>query len=146
VYQAEVAGSKTSIGAEGYARKLRWAIEEYRTAIDGDWKNRVNRTQAKEQNALRLRLAQVGLLPYWTAVEKNLSLLMRHIEAIGTDYAIPTRDLWRKMLASAARDAYCKACGRETPRHVRAFAKGWDKLIGKKDEPQNNNETKEDAA
>lgn len=128
VYQAEV------LEAEGYSRKLRWAIENYRTSMDNDWNPRVRRTKAKEQNALKDRLAQAAFLSYWTTIEKNLPLLMAHIEAIGTDEAIPTREVWRKGLGSAARDAYRTACGQETPRQMRAFAKGWRKLMEKKKE------------
>lgn len=139
VYQAEV------IGAEGYSRKLRWAIEDYRITIDNDWKPRVKRTQAKEQNALKDRLAQTGFLSYWTAVENNLRLLMNHIGAIGSDAAMPTREAWRKMLFAAASDAYRSACGQETPRQMRAFAKGWQKLSATKDEPESDsNKTKEE--
>jgi len=138
IYQAEV------IYAESYSRKLRWAIEDYRTAVDIDWRPRVQRTQAKEQNALKDRLAQTALLSYWTAVEKNLPLLMAHIEAIGTDSAVPTREAWRKMLFSSTCDAYRVACGQETPRQLRAFAKGWQKLTAKRDEPESDiNETTE---
>jgi CRISPR system Cascade subunit CasA len=128
IYSAEVeAGEKASW-------KLRSAVETYRTAIDADWTPRVNRTQAKNQGKLRNRLAETALLSYWTAVEKNLSLLMAHINAIGTDAAIPTRDSWRKMLFSTACDAYRIACGQETPRQIRAFAKGWQRLTVTKNE------------
>lgn len=127
-YQTEVIGEKKVIGAEGYSRKLRWAIETYRSTIDNDWKPRVKRTQAKERNALKDRLAHAALLSYWTTIEKKLQLLMSHIEAIGTDAAIPTREAWRKMLFSSACEAYRISCGQETSRHMRAFAKGWQKL------------------
>ena len=53
---------------------------------------------------------------------------MNHLKAIGTDAAIPTREAWRKMLFSAACEAYRIACGQETPRQLRAFVKGWQKL------------------
>lgn len=139
VYQAEVAVS------EGISRKLRWAIEDYRTNIDNDWTPRVKRTQAKEQNALKDRLAQAAYLSYWTTVEKNLALLMNHIESIGTDDALPTRETWRKMLFATACDAYRITCGQETPRQMRAFAKGLQKLTTKKDEPETDTpETKEE--
>lgn len=144
-YQAEVIGDDKVIGAEGYSRKLRWAIEEYRRTIDIDWSTRVKRTQAKDQLVLKERLAQTGFLSYWTTVEKNLYLLMNHIEAIGTDTAIPTRETWRKMLFSAACEAYRIACGQETPRQMRAFAKGWQKLTNQKDDSESNtDETKEE--
>ena len=144
-YQAEVTGADKVLGAEGYSRKLRWAIEDYRQMIDNDWKPRVKRTQAKEQNALKDKLAQAAFLSYWTTVEKNLPLLMNHIEAIGTDAAIPTREAWRKMLFSAACEAYRIACGQETPRQMRAFVKGWQKLTAARIETEaNTHETKEE--
>jgi len=141
VYQTEVIGNAKVIGAEGYARKLRWAIEDYRTAVDSDWRPRVKRTQAKEQNALRDRLSQQAFLSYWTTVELNLHLLMSHIEAVAvaSDSAIPARDAWRKMLFSAACEAYSVACGQNTPRQIRAYAKGLQKLKQEKDETERRN-------
>ena len=70
---------------------------------------------------------------------------MNHISAIGTDSAIPTHDAWRRMLFVAACEAYRAACGRETPRQVRAFAKGWQRLTGKQNESaEDTSLTKED--
>ncbi|GKT09234.1 type I-E CRISPR-associated protein Cse1/CasA [Desulforhabdus sp. TSK] len=146
VYHAEVVGTSGAPGAEGYARRLRMAIEVYRQTIDNDWNSRVKRAQARDQGTLRDRVAQTALLSYWTTVEKNLPLLMEHIEAIGSDAAIPTREAWRKMLSSAAREAYRIACGQGTPRQMRAFAEGWQKLTGSRHshEPVTH-EMKEDA-
>jgi CRISPR system Cascade subunit CasA len=144
-YQDEVIGSAKVVGAEGYARKLRWAIEDYRAMVDNDWNLRVKRTEAKKREALKDKLAQVAFLSYWTAVENNLPLLMTHIEAIGSEDAISTRKEWRKKLFSAACDAYRIACGQETPRQMRAFVIGWEKLTGKKEETEvkTNESTKE---
>jgi len=145
VYQTEVIGTEKVVGAEGYSRKLRWAIEDYRSTIDTDWKPRIKRTQAKAQNALKNRLAQTAFLAYWTTVEKKLPLLISHIEAIGTDAAIPTREAWRKMLFAAVCEAYRIACGRETPRQLRAFAKGLQKLTAKQDKSKSDtNKPKEE--
>jgi len=82
---------------------------------------------------------------YWTSVEKNLSLLMSHIEAIGSEEAMPTREIWRKMLFRAALDAYSTACGQETPRQMRAFAKGWRVLTNKKDKTESDINIKEEV-
>jgi len=142
-YQEEVIGSAKVIGAEGYARKLRWAIEDYRTTVDGYWGRRVEKTEAKKREELKNKLARVAFLSYWTTVEKNLPLLMTHIDAIGTDAAIPTRKAWRKMLFTSACDAYRIACGQETPRQMKAFAKGWQRLTGKKDETKSDETIKE---
>jgi len=119
VYKNEIENATIGSG------RLRRAIETYRATIDRDWNSRVKRTQAKDQSKLKDRLAQSAFLIYWTVVEKNLSLLMAHIEAIGTDNTISTRDAWRTMLFATACEAYKTVCGQETPRQVRAFAEGW---------------------
>jgi len=128
IYHAEVAGSKNVLGAEGYARKLGGAIEVYRQKIDGDWEKRLERNK-KNQWLLKEKLYSRATTHYWTTVETNLSLLMAHIEAIGTDKAMPTRKAWRNMLFATASEAYKITCGHETPRQMRAFAKGWQKLM-----------------
>ncbi|MGA1826033.1 MAG: type I-E CRISPR-associated protein Cse1/CasA [bacterium] len=132
VYQTEI------IVAEGYSRRLRWAIESYRSMIDSDWNPRVKRTEAKKQHILKEKLAQTALLSYWTTVEKNLPLLMAHIEAIniGTDDVDPTLEAWRRRLFYAICEAYRIACGQETPRQMRAFTKGWQKLTAKRESPE----------
>ena len=141
-YQTEIQGDRAEkiIGAEGYSKRLRWAIQEYRSTIDSDWNPRVRRTEAKKQNALKDRLAQTGLLAYWTMIEKNLPLLTQHIDSIGSDQSLPTRSAWRRMIWHSAHDAYRIACGQETPRQIRAFAKGLEKLTMKRDEPETNTE------
>lgn len=140
-YQAEVVGDEKVIGAEGYARKLRRAVEYYRAAVDKDWQPRIKRTQAKDRNALRDRLALKAFLSYWTTVEKNLPLLMAHIDAIDSDAAIPTREEWRRMLFDAAHEAYRVACGKETPRQMRAFVRGLQELQRSKDQTEPNSST-----
>ncbi len=120
--------------AEDVSRQLRWAVEAYRNAINKDWTPRVKRTQPKDQGKLKDRLAQTAFLSFWTAVEKNLPLLMAHIEAIGTENSGPTCNAWRKMLFASACDAYRTACGQETPRQIRAFAEGWKRLMNRKNE------------
>lgn len=137
-YRAEVELS------ERISRKLGGAIEEYRKQIDAVWEKRVERE--KDKWALRAKLHSIATTHYWTTVEKNLPLLMAHIDAKDTDSAMPTREAWRKMLSNTAREAYRAACGQETPRQMRAFAEGWRRLTSRKDEPeQATNETnKED--
>lgn len=127
VYQSEVVGNSKVIGAEGYSRRLGWAIEEYREGIDGDWKRKLDNAK-KDKWVLQEKLCLAAKTHYWTKVEKNLSLLMAHIEAIGTEAAVPTREAWRKMLFAAACEAYRVACGQETPRQIRAYARGFQKL------------------
>lgn len=86
-------------------------------------------------------LGSTAITHYWTAVEMKLALLMTHIEAIGTNDAIPTREVWRKMLFATAHDSYRIACGQETPRQMKAFAKGLQKITMTKDESETDNQT-----
>ncbi|MFZ2782426.1 MAG: type I-E CRISPR-associated protein Cse1/CasA [Rectinemataceae bacterium] len=130
--------------AESIASKLGWAIEGYREEIDGGWKGRLESAGAGK-GELKAKLRFAGSNYYWTSVEKNLSLLMAHIKAIGTDEAMPTQEVWRKMLFSTACEAYKTACGQETPRQIKAFAKGWQRLTSTKEEVDNGKENiKED--
>lgn len=111
------------------SKRLEGAIYIYRTELDS-----TNNTGIGS-NALNI---------FWTTVEKNLPLLMTHIDAIDTYDAIPTRKVWRKMLFNTAIESYRIACGQETPRQLRAFAKGLEKLTRKQAEKKTkNHETKE---
>jgi CRISPR system Cascade subunit CasA len=130
--------------AELLASRLGWALEGYREEIDGGWEGRIEGAGSGKWE-LKEKLHSVAAIHYWTAVEKNLSLLMDHINAIGTDLAVPARVAWRKMLFFTACDAYRTTCGQETPRQIRAFAKGWQRLTGLKDEAvEDTNQSKED--
>jgi CRISPR system Cascade subunit CasA len=126
-YESEV---KT---AEDVAGRLNWAVEGYRSAVDGGWEGRL-KSAGPRKAELKAKLHGIAATHYWTAVEKNLPLLMAHIGALGTDDAVPTRNAWRKMLFACACDAYRTACGQETPRQVRAFAEGWKRLLSRKAE------------
>ena len=117
---------------EKLAIRLGDAVEVYREQIDGAWKKRLD--SAKSKGALKAMLHSTATTHYWTALEKDLPLLMHHITSIGTANALPTRDIWRKKIFSSACEAYRLACGQETPRQMRAFAKGLEKLIFRKDE------------
>lgn len=131
--------------AEAMASRLGWAVEGYRIEIDGGWEGRL-KGAGPEKSKLKAKLHSIATINYWTTVEKNLPLLMAHIETIGTDNAIPSRETWRKMLFSTACEAYRTACGQETPRQIRAFAKGSQRLTSKKDdsEPVTNEINKEE--
>ena len=128
-YESEVAIS------EYWKIRIGLAIEEYRIGIDGDWERKLDKAK-QDKWALKEKLSHSATTYYWTTVEKNLSLLMTHIEAIGSDAAVPTRKAWRKMLFAAACKAYTVACGQETPRQIRAFAKGFQKLNQEKEETE----------
>lgn len=128
-----------------WKNRLGVAIEEYRIGIDGYWERKLEK--AKDKWALKDNLSSVATTHYWTSVEKKLSLLMAHIDSISicSDDAVPTRDAWRKMLFTAACEAYAVACGQETPRQLRAYAKGFQKLKAENDEPETDTtETKEE--
>lgn len=133
--------------AERISRKLSWAIEGYREEIDGGWEGRLKSAGAKK-GELKGKLHAAAAGYYWTSVEQNLSLLMAHIEAMGTDEFIPTQDAWRKMLFSTACDAYKTACGKETPRQMKAFSTGWRRLTSKDEDERSevNEESKEGEA
>lgn len=133
--------------AESMAGRIGWAVETYRKETDAGWEGRL-KSAGSSKGTLKARLHTLATTHYWTTVEKNLSLLMAHIEAIGDDDAIPTRDIWRKMLFAAACDAYRTACGQETPRQMRAFAKGRGKLSAPKEETESTitHETTEEEA
>jgi CRISPR system Cascade subunit CasA len=127
--------------ADALSSRLGWAVETYRGEVDHGWEGKL-KSAGPAKVELKAKLNALATNHYWTTIEKNLPFLMAHIEAIGTDALIPARDAWRKMLFVAACDAYRIVCGQETPRQIRAFAKGWSKLITMKDEHEGN-ETKE---
>lgn len=127
-------------------RRLGWAVETYRHELDGGWQGRL-KAAGQGKAELRAKLHSSATIHYWTSVERNLSLLMAHIKAIGTEAIEPTRDAWHKMLFKSALDAYRIACGQDTPRQIKAFAKGWQELTSTKEKPESDtNETKEGEA
>ncbi len=136
IYQFEVQES------EFWANRLSSSVSLYRKEMDDKWKRTLedaDKTNSKSSDIEKARrkkyvesmspLYSIVTAHYWTDIERNLPLLMAHIEAIGPDNAMPTRAAWRKMLFSAACNAYRTACARETPRQMRAFAKGWKELV-----------------
>lgn len=125
-YSMEVEHSSRIFG------QLKYATAEYRKNLD---------------NSEKTGLGSSSTTLYWTAVEKNLGLLFAHIEAIGSEHAVPTRDTWRRMLFKTACETYRVLCGQETPRQMKAYAAGWEKLFRKpKDAAVQSADTKEDAS
>ncbi len=90
-------------------------------------------------------LGSTAAIHYWTIVEGNLKLLMELVESIGTDDAVSAERKWRSNLFSAAHEAYIIACGQETSRQRKAFAKGWQELTKKDKSDADTNETKEEV-
>jgi CRISPR system Cascade subunit CasA len=121
LYEAEVSE------AEAVAKRLGWAVEDYRKALDGGWEGRLKGAGAGKGELLG-KLHGSATTQYWTAVEANLGLLFGHVDAVGTERASSTRDSWRAMLLAVARTAYQSVCGQETPRQIKAFTAGWRKL------------------
>ncbi len=111
------------------SKKLDLSVYIYRTKLD-----------PSENTGIGI----VALTYYWTAVEKNLSLLFSCIEKLGSNEFEQTEKVWHNMLFSAACDAYRTACGQETPREIKAFAAGWQKLTAKKEQKEHDETNKED--
>lgn len=87
-------------------------------------------------------LGSTAATHFWTTVEHNLGLLMNLIDILDTEDFPVAQKSWRRKLYSAARDAYAVACGQESPRQRKAYAKGWKKLAGNQ---TNNREIKNES-
>jgi len=128
------AGMATDIGrkiyedevnfAEAKARRLGQAVEKWRREMDPDWAQRL-KGAGKDKNKLRERLRSVATNHFWTAVEKNLPLLLAYTSSLGEDDNDKRKRYWRRALHRSARKSYELACGRESPRQLRAFALGF---------------------
>ena len=129
--------------AENLAVRLGWAVEEYRKEIDHDWEKRLERAK-RDKWTLKEKLHSTATIYYWTTVEKNLSVLMNHINAVGSADSESTLNAWRSMLYKTSFEAYASACGQETPRQIRAYARGLEILRRSKDNPDNNDEIEEE--
>ncbi len=151
-YEQEVAKAVSLSG------RLSSAVSEYRKDLDDNWLSKIKEFEKKTAQKTEVEKARgkkylestsplygTASSHYWTTVEKKLPLLMAHIEAIDSEDSISTREIWRKMLSMAACDAYSTTCGQETPRQMRAFAKGWQILTGKKDQTEFDKSKKEEV-
>lgn len=123
--------------AEDLSRRLGWAIEDYRSTLDGGWEGRI-KIAGPSKGELLAKLHGTALMSYWTRIEALRGFLLAHIEALDSDRAESTRDAWREMLWQTAREAYASVCGQETPRQIKAFTEGWKKLHSK---PKEQSET-----
>jgi CRISPR system Cascade subunit CasA len=120
------------VTAQNLSKKLDTAVYLYRLELD-------------PRNQTHIGSSAVNI--YWTSVERNLPLLMAHVEALGSDDFESTGEAWRKMLFKSALEAYRIACGQDTPRQIKAFAKGWERLTSTKAESESDNqEIKEESA
>lgn len=106
------------------------AIEKYRQEIDSGWEEKVKNAGPKNKIIRSILRSHVANF-YWTAVEKNITLLLAVIRALGTDETGPRKKEWHKFLASTAYAAYRSTTANDTPRQVLAFATGWHYLTNK---------------
>jgi len=118
--------------AERFAKKLGWAVESYRSELDGGWEGRL-KGAGKDKGQLIQKVKSTALNFYWTTIEKNVSILFNYVEFIGTDDAIVKQRAWGKLIFKAACESYAASCGQKTPRQIRAFAHGWKKLVSYSD-------------
>lgn len=123
LYEGEVAR------AENIALGLGNAVERYRRLVDGGWEGRLKQAGPKKGEELA-RLKAQALRHYWTAVEKNLSLLWRMVRTCGSEAFPPVRQAWLAHLEKSARAAYAAACGKDTERQMRAYVTGRRILAG----------------
>lgn len=130
---------RTEIGCATYATEVQKA-----QFVSGILDNAVNLYRRELDPSDGKGLGSTAAIHFWTVVESNLNSLMGLVEAIGSDEVASKKLKWRSNLYRAAREAYTVACGQETPRQRKAFAKGWQELTSKKDSDVNANENKGD--
>lgn len=146
--------------AEQLERKLKLAIREYRKQFDGSFtKIDDSDLQKNKKYDMEKRITHIAISSatrhYWTAAEKLRPLLMAYIDTFELPqqtleemhFAAEKREtaqtVWRKAVRHAAYEAYRLACGQETPRQIRAYALGWEKLAGRKSPSTENNQEPE---
>jgi CRISPR system Cascade subunit CasA len=117
--------------AEGLGGRLYDAVSCYFKNLSDDWAIRIRNMNPQKRQALRRQLLNRATNYFWTSVEKLRPLLMAHVDTIGkdADKVKKSRNVWRKAVHKAARDAYRITCGQDTPRQMRASALGWNRLF-----------------
>lgn len=115
--------------AEDVARGLGFAVERYRSLVDGGWEARLKLAGPQKSDVLACLKAD-AFRYYWTAVETELSLLWDMVRAVGSEAFLPAKKAWQLNLAKSAYAAYAVACGTETERQMRAYIKGRRILAG----------------
>ena len=122
LYKKEIAylnGVNISIGK---------AVDMYRKNIDESWEQRV-RQAGKDKNKLLEKLRFSATNYYWTNIEQELPFLMSIVNALGDAEKVnKLRSAWRKKIYQISLASYSVACGRDTPRQIRAFALGLKEL------------------
>ena len=142
------AGMNTDIGRTAYeeevriaetkARQLGRAVEKWRREMDADWEQKV-KAAGKDKNILLERLHSIATNHFWTAVEKNVALLLAYTASFGAKDNEERKRAWRRAVYRTAREAYELACGRESPRRLRAFAMGL-RVLEREEIPKSENQ------
>ncbi|MBO4311987.1 MAG: type I-E CRISPR-associated protein Cse1/CasA, partial [Desulfovibrionaceae bacterium] len=107
---------------------LAFAMQRWRTALDGGWPLRLKLAGAKRSEECDKLRAQASR-DYWTAVERALPLLMSALDALGSKDFPDRQTAWRRILRQSALDAYAAACRGDGQRQLRAFVAGQRLLL-----------------
>ncbi|MFC1896327.1 type I-E CRISPR-associated protein Cse1/CasA [Thermodesulfobacteriota bacterium] len=132
------AGMNTDVGRAAYeeevkaaevkAHRLEWAVVKWRQEMDKDFADKLKEAHDKKQEKTQKRLISIASTiatnHFWTAVEKNVPSLVAYTSSLGENDNEERKKIWRRAVHRAAREAYELACGRESPRQLRAFAMG----------------------
>jgi hypothetical protein len=106
--------------------------------MDADWEQKV-KAAGKDKNILLERLHSIATNHFWTAVEKNVALLLAYTASFGAKDNEERKRAWRRAVYRTAREAYELACGRESPRRLRAFAMGL-RVLEREEIPKSENQ------
>ena len=112
--------------AEGGSGRLRSAIGDY----FGDLAVAEFRRSDKQSRDRRRRVLSKALASYWHTLDNACSALIETAQ----DPAAELAGRWYSLVRSAMNDAYERACPHESPRQIRAFARGKQRLRLKKPE------------
>lgn len=143
------AAARTDNGRRAYEEEMKWAdgiggnpnsrneygrlghaVVAYRRAVDRGWDARMDaQKEWSKKEALKRALQGRATQHFWTAAENLRWMLMDQIEAFGTPGFVVRQKAWRAAVRQAARAAYDLACGKETPRQMRAYAIGYAVLF-----------------
>lgn len=114
--------------AESMASRAGWAVEEFRKQSDGGWEGRL-KSAGKDKGRILARLRSATMRHYWTAVEKNLEILMAYADKAGQQQdASEEQAVWRGSLFVAACEAYRATCSPQTALEMKAFTLGMARL------------------
>jgi len=113
--------------AEAVEKRLNWAVATYREKVDGGWQGRL-KSAGPKKGELLAQLRGHAARHYWTRLENHRDLLLRYVELFPSEDSLKALKNWQAVVNDAVREAFRLVCGMETPRQMRAYALGWDKL------------------